>query len=83
MWQRNECGLRKQPSAAVSYSSAGPALGTSGRRENRLQAAILSQLGVRSLDGPTAASEATALLALQMFDTKSVGAWRAADNCSA
>ena len=34
MWQRNECGLRKLPSAAVSYSSAGPALGTSGRGEN-------------------------------------------------
>jgi hypothetical protein len=28
MWQRNECGL---PSAAILYSSAGPALGTSGR----------------------------------------------------
>jgi hypothetical protein len=34
MWQRNECGLRKLPSAAVSYSSAGPALGTSGRGQN-------------------------------------------------
>ena len=37
MWQRNECGPRKLPSAAVSYSSAGPPLGTSGRGQNRLE----------------------------------------------
>ncbi len=54
MWQRNECGLTKLPSAAFSYSRATPAPRTSGLSEATGEQEEVFGGGVKAFSAPAA-----------------------------